>query len=189
MTFRGFIAVDIPPSPPLESFAEEVRSASASLKVVSTGQLHLTVKFLGDTEEGLVPEVVATIREACADVQPFPITVRGTGAFPSLSRMNVVWVGVEGAESIGRIAGDLEASLEPLGFAAERRPWKAHVTLARVKGHRDLDRVRSILETRRDEVFGSHRVDRVHLKKSVLTAGGAQYSVVATVALGNPTGP
>src|SRR5439155_13244044 len=84
MTFRGFIAVDIPPSPPLESFAEEVRSASASLKVVSTDQVHLTVKFLGDTEEGLVPEIVATIREACAGVQPFPITVRGTGAFPSL---------------------------------------------------------------------------------------------------------
>src|SRR5213596_3701327 len=109
VTFRGFIAVDIPPSPPLESFADQLRNASASLKVVSTDQVHLTVKFLGDTEEGLVPEIVATIREACADVQPFPITVRGTGAFPSLSRMNVVWVGVEGAEPIGRIAADLEA--------------------------------------------------------------------------------
>jgi len=187
MTFRSFIAVDIPPTPSLESFAEQLRTASASLKVVSTDQLHLTVKFLGDTEEGLVPEIVTAIREACADIQPFPITVRGAGAFPSLSRMNVVWVGVEGAEPIGRIAADVEASLESLGFAAERRPWKAHVTLARAKGHRDLDRVRRILETRRDEVFGSHRVDRIHLKKSVLTPGGAQYSVVATVVFGNET--
>src|SRR5207247_990845 len=84
-------------------------------RVVSTDQLHLTVKFLGDTEEGLVPEIVTAIREACADIQPFPITVRGAGAFPSLSRMNVVWVGVEGAEPIGRIAADVEASLESLG--------------------------------------------------------------------------
>jgi len=188
VTFRGFIAVDIPPSPSLEGFAEQLRTASASLKVVSTDQLHLTVKFLGETEEGLVPEIVAAIREACADVRPFQITVRGTGAFPSLSRMNVIWVGVEGAEPIGRIAADLEGSLESLGFAAERRPWKAHVTLARVKGHRDLDRVREILQGRRDEVFGSHQVDRIHLKKSVLTSGGAQYSVVATVVFGNPTG-
>src|SRR2546426_5498122 len=120
---------------------------------------------------------------------PFPITVRGTGAFPSLSRRNVVWVRVEAAEPIGRIAADLEVSLESLGFAAERRPWKAPVTLARVKGHRDLDRARRILEARPDEVFGSHRVDRIHLKQSVLTPGGAQYSVVATVVLGNPTGP
>ena len=188
MTFRGFIAVDIPPSPSLESFAEQLRTASASHKVVSTDQLHLTVKFLGETEEGLVPEIVTAIREACADVRPFQVTVRGTGAFPSLSRMNVIWVGVEGAEPIGRIAEDLEGALESLGFAAERRPWKAHVTLARVKGHRDLDRVREILQSRRDEVFGSHQVDRIHLKKSVLTSGGAQYSVVATVVFGNPTG-
>jgi len=189
VTFRGFIAVDIPPSPPLESFADQLRNASASLKVVSTDQLHLTVKFLGDTEEGLVSEIVATIREACAEVRPFDITVRGTGAFPSLSRMNVIWVGVDGAEPIARIAAALEASLESLGFAAERRPWKAHVTLARVKGHRDLDRVRRILEDRRDEVFGGHRIDRIHLKKSVLTSGGAQYSIVATEVFGGSATP
>jgi len=189
VTFRGFIAVDIPPSPPLESLAEQLRTASASLKVVSTDQLHLTVKFLGEAEEGLVPEIMTAIREACADVRPFDVTVRGTGAFPSLSRMNVIWVGVEGAEPIGRIAAALEASLESLGFELERRPWKAHVTLARVKGHRDLDRVRRILETRRDDVFGHHRIDRIHLKKSVLTSGGAQYSIVATVVFGESTTP
>src|SRR5207245_7411930 len=109
-------------------------------------------------------------------------------AVPSRCRMNVVWVGVEGAEPIARIAAELEGSLESLGFTRERRPWKAHVTLARVKGHRDLDRVRRILETRRDEVFGSHRIDRIHLKKSVLTPGGAQYSVAAIVVFGNLTG-
>lgn len=189
MTFRGFIAVDIPPSPPLESLAEQLRAASASLKVVSTDQLHLTVKFLGETEEGLVPEIVTAIREACTDVRPFDVTVQGTGAFPSLSRMNVIWVGLEGAEPISRIAAALEASLESLGFELERRPWKAHVTLARVKGHRDLDRVRRILETRRDDVFGRHRIDRIHLKKSVLTSGGAQYSIVATVVFGESTTP
>ncbi len=189
MTFRGFIAVDIPPSPSLESLADQLRAASASLKVVSTDQLHLTVKFLGETGEGLVPEIETAIREACADVRPFDVTVRGTGAFPGLSRMNVIWVGIEGAEPIARIAAVLESSLESLGFEAERRPWKAHVTLARVKGHRDLDRVRRILEARHDEVFGGHRLDRIHLKRSVLTSAGAQYSIVATVVFGESTTP
>ena len=184
MTFRGFIAVDVPAPPSLERFAEDLHAASASLKVVSTDQIHLTVKFLGDTEDGLVPEIEGAIREACTDVHPFEITVRGTGAFPSLSRMNVVWVGVEGAEPIARVAAVLDASLESLGFAAERRPWKAHVTLARVKGHQDLDRVRRLLEAHRDDVFGGHRVDRIFLKKSVLTPSGAKYSVVSTVVFG-----
>lgn len=189
MTFRSFIAVDLLPLPPLESLATQLRAATPSLKVVATDQLHLTVKFLGETEEGLVPEIVAAIRDASADVRPFDVTVRGTGAFPSLTRMSVIWVGLDGAEPIARIAAELETSLESFGFAVERRPWKAHVTLARVKGHRDLDRVQRILEARRDEVFGSHRVDRIHLKKSVLTKGGAQYSIVASVVFGESTTP
>ncbi|MGI0149880.1 MAG: RNA 2',3'-cyclic phosphodiesterase [Thermoplasmata archaeon] len=174
----------MPTSPALDALAEDLRRASPSLKVVNTKQLHLTVKFLGDTEEGLVPEIVTAMREAAADVRPFEIRVRGTGAFPSLARMNVIWVGVEGAEPIARIAELLEASLEPLGFPREDRPWKAHVTLARVKGRQDLDRVRRILEAHATEAFGAHVVDAIHLKKSVLTPQGAQYSVLETVRFG-----
>src|SRR3989442_11680985 len=93
------------------------------------------------------------------------------------------WGGVEGSEPPARIASMFKASLEPLGFPPERRDWKAHVTLARVKGHRDLDRVRQILTSRRDDRFASHRVDRIYLKKSVLTPQGAQYSVMESVSL------
>lgn len=184
MTFRGFIAVDVPPSPRLEDLAADLRAATNSLKVVSTDRLHLTLKFLGETEEGLVPEIVIAIREACVDVRPFEVRVSGTGAFPSVSRMSVVWVGVEGAEILGRIANVLDGALEPLGFPREGRTWKAHVTLARVKGHMDLDRARKVLEAHADEVFATHRVDAVHLKKSVLTPQGAVYSIVETVSLG-----
>jgi len=184
MTFRGFIAVDVPSGPALDAFATNLRTASSSLKVVGTDQLHLTVKFLGETEDGLVPEIMAAIRKAAAGLRPFPIRVRGTGAFPSLERMNVIWVGVDGAEPIARIADALEASLEPFGFPREHRAWKPHVTLARVKGRHDLDRVRRILEVHATEDFGAHTVDAVHLKKSVLMPRGAQYSVVETVRLG-----
>lgn len=184
MTFRGFIAVDVPGGPVLDALAGDFEKASPSLKVVSTRQLHLTVKFLGDTEEGLVPQIVTAIKEATAGLRPFQIRVRGTGAFPSLGRMNVIWVGVEGAEPIARVADSLEASLDRLGFPRERRPWKAHVTLARVKGGRNLDRVRGILEAHATADFGTYTVDSVHLKKSVLTPQGAQYSVVETVRLG-----
>ena len=187
MTFRGFIAVDVPGGAVLEALAGDLRSASPFLKVVGTDQLHLTVKFLGDTEEGLVPQIVTAIREATPGLRPFQIHVEGTGAFPSLERMSVIWVGVDGAEPIARVADSLEASLERLGFPRERRPWKAHVTLARVKGRLNLDRVRGILEAHATEDFGAHTVDAVHLKKSVLTPQGAQYSVVETVRLGQRT--
>ena len=183
MRFRGFIAVDVPQSPRLEALAADLRKASASLKVVRTDQLHLTLKFLGDTEEGLVTEVTTALREATEGIPPLEIRIRGTGAFPSLGRMNVIWVGTEGAQPLARIAERVEESLEALGFPREHRPWKAHATLARVKGHRDLDPVRQILEAHRDEAFGTTRVDAVHLKKSVLKPEGAAYSIVETVPL------
>ena len=184
MTFRGFIAVDVPRSPALDQLAADLRRASPSLKVVDPAQVHLTVKFLGETEEGLVPEIVTAMREATAGVRPFEIRVRGTGAFPNLGRMNVLWVSVEGAETIAKIADALEGALEALGFPREGRPWKAHVTLARVKGRSDLDGVRRILESHASDLFGTATVDAVHLKKSLLTPQGARYSVVETVRLG-----
>ena len=184
MTFRGFVAVDIPPTPALTEFVLQMRKASASLNVVSTDHLHLTLKFLGDTEEGLVPEIATAIRESAAGTRPFEVRVRGTGAFPSPARMNVVWVGVDGAERLARIAAALDASLETLGFARDNRPWKPHVTVARVKGRRDLDPVRSIVSGYAETVFGTHRVDSIHLKRSVLTPTGAQYSIVESVRLG-----
>jgi len=98
--------------------------------------------------------------------------------------MNVLWVSVEGAEPIAKIADALEGALEALGFPREGRPWKAHVTLARVKGRSDLDGVRRILESHASDLFGTATVDAVHLKKSLLTPQGARYSVVETVRLG-----
>ena len=185
MTFRGFIAVDIPRSPALDGLAADLRKASPSLKVVGTDQLHLTIKFLGDTEDGLVPEIVAAIRRAASGVRPFEIQVRGTGAFPSLSRMNVIWVGIEGAGPLAKIAEALEASLESLGFPRERRPWKAHLTLARVKGSHDLRSVRRILESHATDLFGTSTVDALHLKKSELTPQGARYTIAESVRLQN----
>lgn len=183
MPFRAFIAVDLPPMAPMENVAHELRTSGGSLKVVSMDHLHLTLKFLGETEENLVPEIAGAIRESCQGIPPFAIRIRGTGAFPNLSRMNVVWVGIEGAEPLGEIARALDQSLQPLGFRPDRRPWSAHATIARVKGGRSLDRVREILRVHADETFGEHRVEDVRLKKSVLTPEGPVYSTVETIPL------
>src|SRR5437016_14584240 len=131
MTFRGFIAVDVPGGPVLDALAGDLEKASPSLKVVDTHQLHLTVKFLGDTEEVLAPQIVTAIKEATAGLRPFQIRVRGTGAFPSSRRLKVIWVGVGGAEPIARVADWLEASLAHLRLPPERRPLQAVAPLAR----------------------------------------------------------
>jgi 2'-5' RNA ligase len=183
VTFRGFISADLANNPSLEAFMQELRTAGPSLKIVSPDQLHITLKFLGDTEESLVPEIVGPMRRACAGVGPVRLRIRGTGAFPKLSRIIVIWVGLAGAEPLATMADRLDSLLEPLGFQRESRRWTPHLTVARARTPQGLDRVRGILELHEDEIFGDAEVPEIRLKKSVLSPSGPIYSDVERVPL------
>lgn len=183
LPFRAFISADLPPLPTLAEVTRNLAAASRDLKTVATDHLHLTLKFLGDTEEGLVPEIASAMREASAGVHSFSIRLLGTGAFPSLSRPAVLWVGIEGGEVLGRIARSLDEHLVALGFPREGRPWSPHVTLARVRGRRGLDRVQEILRAHAEATFAEVRIEEIRLKKSVLRPGGPEYTTVEAVRL------
>jgi len=183
MPFRAFISADLPAIPSIEALIRDLREASRDLKLVSADRFHVTLKFLGDTEEGLVPEIVSAMRESAAGVLPFTLKVRGSGAFPNLSRPRVLWVGLEGADPLARIAKSLDEHLRALGFSVEARPWSAHVTLARVRGPRGLDRAQEILRRHAEETFAEVPIEEIRLKKSVLGPGGPEYSTVESVRL------
>ena len=161
----------------------ELRASGAPLKLVKLEQVHLTLKFLGDTEEALVPKLVDAMHRSVAGVAPFTVRIVGTGAFPNLRRMRVLWVGMEGGQPLVDIARRLEAETEPLGYPREGRDFSPHVTLARVKGGGNLDRARQVLEAHAKDAYGEFAIDRVRLKKSVLTPQGPIYSTVEEVPL------
>ena len=181
MAFRAFISADLPRLDRLEPLMAELRASGAPLKLVKLEQVHLTLKFLGDTEEALVPRIVEGMRRSVAGVAPFAIRVRGTGAFPNLRRMRVLWVGLEGGQPLVEIARRLEAEVEPLGYPREGRDFSPHVTLARVREGGDLDAARRVLEAHAGDAYGEFPVDRIRLKKSVLTPQGPIYSTVEEV--------
>ncbi len=124
------------------------------------------------------------LQEACAGVEAIPITLRGAGAFPSLSHIKVVWVGMEGGAPLEGIATDLEAGLEPLGFKRERRPFRPHVTVGRVKGGRHKERLQQVLRDYQGAEFGAQTLDAVRLKQSVLTPKGPIYTTLREAHLG-----
>ena len=181
MAFRAFISVDLPELESLKAQAEELRRTGAALKLVDVSHVHLTLKFLGETEEALVPRIVEAIRASVAGISPFAVRLVGTGAFPNLHRMNVLWVGMEGADPLVEIVRRLEAGLEPLGYPRENRHFSPHITIARAKDRRGLDAVRRVLEAHAKDVFGEVHVDRIRLKRSVLTPQGPVYSTVEEV--------
>ena len=176
MIFRAFIAIEVPVSSELENYSRAIKDTGAFLKIVNLTNVHITLKFLGDTEETLVPEIEEVIREAITDVQPFTMELKGAGAFPNLNRISVIWAGMENADALGEIARKINAGLEVLGFQPEKRKFSPHVTIARVKSSKNKDKLVEVIEQFRNTEFGEVPVNKIILKKSELTPQGPIYS-------------
>lgn len=183
MTFRGFISVDMEDTRELQGLHRELRAIGGGLKTVDIGIVHVTLKFLGDTEESLVPRIVAAMEQAATGVAPFDVALRGVGAFPSTSNIRVVWVGMENAEQLASVALKLDEMLIPLGFHKEERPFSPHLTMGRMKDPRGSAEVRGVIERHASDAYGIMPVRSVRLKKSVLGPRGPAYTTLAEVRL------
>jgi 2'-5' RNA ligase len=155
-----------------------LKTTGADLKLVDPEIVHLTLKFLGEIPEARAREVAETVKEI--GFQPFSFKVEEVGVFPSASRPNVVWAGItDGVTELAKVFEDLDTRLSRLGFERERRKFSPHLTICRVRSGRNRDQLVAELTQLQDMVFGSVKVDKVVLKKSVLTRQGPIYSTLA----------
>ncbi len=162
----------------MRRFHSELKGVNAQVKLVDMDIIHLTLKFLGDTSEDLVPEISRVMESSIEGVEPFQILFNGTGAFPNLNHMKVVWIGVKNIGGMRSIADHLHGELVRYGFKREKRKFSPHLTVGRVKGGRNKHRLAEVISNWQDEDFGSMEVDRIRLKKSVLSPQGPTYSTV-----------
>ena len=182
MKFRAFVSVDISPNEALVALLDQLREGDPKLKVVKSSNLHVTLKFLGDTDEGMVEDIVGTMEESAKGVGPFSVRLQGMGAFPSLSSMRVVWVGIEDGKRLAEMADKMDGLFAQLGFKREKRAFRPHLTVARARGTAGVV-IGDIIAANTATDYGEYRVDHVALKKSVLTPHGPIYSDVKTVTL------
>lgn len=178
MAFRGFISADITPGEALVAVLGEMARSRADLKIVKPQLLHVTLKFLGDTDEGIVDDIRSRIEDACRGVEPFKLRLQGMGAFPSLSNIRVVWIGMQDGDVLGQIASRLDLSLKDLGFERDKKGFVPHLTVARARTARNIVNVQEILRRNIATDYGEYEVDRILLKKSVLSPQGPTYSTV-----------
>ena len=183
MRFRAFISADMEPQPELVRLLQELRRTTPGLKVVRPELMHVTLKFLGDTEESLVDDIAAAMTEAARQTAPLKVTLKGMGAFPSMSNIRVVWVGMEGGQTLAQIASRLDELLALKGFERDAKGFKPHLTVARARDGGGAQRVQELIRQNAATVFGEHTVDRILLKKSVLGPSGPTYSDVREVRL------
>jgi len=183
MSFRGFISIDLEPTSEVIEFSHSVADCGPRFKVPKPENLHLTLRFLGQTDEKRIDPIITAIDGSIAGVEPFTMELKGAGAFPSVKSPRVVWIGLHNAEELITIASKLNDNLIDAGFSKSKDRFHAHLTIARIKSRKGVKKLVKLLDASSDRTFGTMDVERIVLKKSILTPQGPIYSDVGVVEL------
>jgi len=174
---RAFLAIEISENvrTALAALEHDLKPTTSSARWVPPESIHLTLKFLGEVPDHLVPEIDTAL--VGLSWKPFTVIVRGIGFFPGNRSPRVFWAGLE-ASTMQDLAQEIDARMERLGFEKEKRAFRPHITLARARDTRiDASLVRAAQKYETHH-FGSFAVNRFHLFRSTLKPTGAIYNKI-----------
>jgi 2'-5' RNA ligase len=169
----------------IERLRKGIQFSGASPKWVNADGIHLTLRFLGEIEEGMVERLSALLKDAAAETKPFTLSLEKLGVFPNERNPRVLWIGVgEGARESMALQERVERGVAALGFAREERAFHPHLTLARLKSSHGARGLMDVVAAHRDTSAGSCLVDRIILFRSELKPTGAVYTKLVEHPLG-----
>jgi 2'-5' RNA ligase len=179
-TIRTFVAIEIPDAVKnqVEVLENQFKKIRTDIKWVHPQNIHIALKFLGNTSINRLEEIYDGLQEAVDSIRPFQLKLQQVGAFPDLKRPRVFWINIDqGREALMTLQKRIEEILYARRFVREERPFSPHLTIGRVRSPRGLrtltDQVRSI--TFNAQAF---TVDRVVVVKSDLQSTGPIYTVL-----------
>ncbi|MGQ9781807.1 MAG: RNA 2',3'-cyclic phosphodiesterase [Nitrososphaeria archaeon] len=175
---RTFVAVDVENGEVKAKILELQRkllSLGIDAKPVQPDNLHLTIRFIGEIEEAKVRDIIAAL--STIRLEPFKVQYVGLGVFPSISHINVVWIGIDSESSKNMVSlwEKVEASLEKAGFPSDRR-FDPHLTILRIKTGRNREELAAAIRRHSNISLGEDTVSKLKVKKSLLTSNGPIYS-------------
>ncbi len=186
MRLRLFIAIELDDKvkQALDILQERLKRELPGLRWVKPNNIHLTLKFLGYTEEDKLPRLKEIVSKAAEETQSFTVTFSGLGAFPNTRNPRIIWVGVkEMSGALQTIVERLEKQVTALGLEAEKRSYKPHLTLGRVKERVGRKNFTDILAPFKNEDVGRVVVGEISLIRSDLTPKGPIYTTVHSAKL------
>jgi RNA 2',3'-cyclic 3'-phosphodiesterase len=178
---RLFVAIAIPDDirETFARFLRETQSAVPAVKFVRPENLHVTLKFLGNT----APEKLDTLSSALSAVRS-PATVSldflGVGCFPNEKHARVFWAGMASSPNLSSLASDIDRAIHSLGFPLEDRPFAPHLTLARLNRPGLPPKLAAAAADNARRSFGSLTSSEFHLIESKLKPSGAEYTTLRT---------
>jgi len=136
---------------------------------------HITIRFLGDIDAISTVKLEQMSQAICKRLQPFDLALGQLGAFSSIERPRVLWIGDSESPTFRGLSTSLDVGLRSLGFPREHKDAVAHVTIARIKGRADPSMAQLVAASQPAEPIRV-RIDRLTLMQSELTPSGAIYT-------------
>lgn len=182
-TLRAFVAIRLSPDvdEAVSAFQADLRRLGGDISWTAPANFHLTLRFLGNrvTSE-FIESIIAGLRPIAAATAPFMVQAHGAGAFPSLDRPRVIWIGlVDGP--LAEVAAQVESLSVKCGLEPENRGFTPHLTIGRVRKPLRNAAMREALAAAADRDFGSSLIASVTLYRSRLSPEGAKYEPLAVL--------
>jgi len=178
---RLFIAIEIQQTirTTFASLLKEFRAIAPQVKWVRAENLHVTLKFLGETESAKLSPL-QNVLSAVRSIEPVNLEFRGLGFFPHEKRPRVFWAGMEASVNLKPLAADIDQAVHRLGFPLEERPFTPHLTLARFQPPGIPPKLLQAIKEKSAQTFGCLLTREIHLIESKLKPTGAEYTTVQT---------
>ncbi|SHJ81819.1 2'-5' RNA ligase [Tangfeifania diversioriginum] len=182
---RTFVAVKVEPSPVLQETMKDLKQklAGEHVKWVAPNNLHLTLKFLGDTLPSQVDEIGEELNQAAKMFSAFTFRLNGLGFFKNQGMPRVLFVPVKEGEIVQQLAAEIDSRLAKLGFYAEKRPFKPHLTLARIKYLNNKKAFYEAVEKYRSAFMQTADINELVFYRSILKPHGPEYKSIAKIDL------
>jgi RNA 2',3'-cyclic 3'-phosphodiesterase len=185
---RIFIALKVEAEKTLLHVISSLKSGLTNERIKWTNpeNIHITLAFLGDTEErniGIVSDMLAV---NCNVIEMFNLTLKGAGVFRNYSDPRVLWIGIDASKELEQLNSLIMTGLRASGMLSEERPFNPHVTLGRIKEIRNKMVLRSEVEQYKDTIFQKVRVKEVILYESILLPNGPVYKPIGKYPLNPP---
>ncbi|RJQ67548.1 MAG: RNA 2',3'-cyclic phosphodiesterase [Desulfobacteraceae bacterium] len=186
-TIRTFIAFELPAAivQLAGALQTDLKAQGLNLRWVRPQNIHLTLKFLGEIAPARTADVAGAMRKALKAGAPFELRVQGMGVFPGLRKPRVLWIGLGGqTDALQKVYAGLEDELAALDFPKEDRPFKAHLTLARMDRRIDAQLLLQGIQAAGGFEPKTFQASELILFQSELKPQGAIYTPLARIALG-----
>lgn len=176
---RLFIAVDLPGHvhDALALWQEWLKRNDWPVRWVTPANIHLTVKFLGDVFAHRQTDIERCLAKVAGRHASFDLKVASLGLFPGVRKPRVIWAGMAGAtKMLVNFQRQLDLALVDIGFAAEKRAFKGHLTLGRFRKNVSAEALRHVMEKAAQRSSVSFQAKHVTLYQSRLQPSGAVYT-------------